>query len=311
MSDSPFTVLAEPPELEAAPEPKPSVEVAAELPPEAPVPLPAALAVAGLARRLEPGVVHLLGPLAVPGFRPRFVRIYVPSDFSPARPHPALVLFDGQNLFGDAEAYAGGWHVDEVVEGLGAKAGPKPVVLGIDHGEEERISELSPFPLPARLFPGLEEGVDPAGRLDAFLAWVTGDLLNALASELPLPWQVGTTFVGGSSMGGLAAFYAHFQAPEIFGGALAMSPSFWLADRAIFREVASRPNPPISRIYLDAGGREDRGRLVPVARAMADRLQERGWGADRLYWRFDLLGTHSEASWRRRLPRALRFLFQG
>lgn len=309
MSDSRFTVLAEPPELEAAPEPKPSVEVPAELPP-APAPLPASLAVAGLSRRLEPGVVHLLGPLAVPGFRPRLVRIYVPSDFSPARPHPAVFLFDGQNLFGDEEAYAGGWHVDEVVEGLGAKAGPKPVVIGVDHGEAERISELSPFPLPARFFPDPEDDLESPGRLDSFLAWVTGDLLQALAGELPLPWQVSTTFVGGSSMGGLAAFYAHFHAPEIFGGALAMSPSFWLAERAIFREVAGRPNPPLSRIYLDAGGREDRGRLVPVARAMADRLQERGWGPDRLHWRSDLLGTHSEASWRRRLPRALRFLLK-
>jgi predicted alpha/beta superfamily hydrolase len=271
--------------------------------------IPVAAAVAGLAARLTPGVLQRIGPVEVPGFRPRFVRLYLPREFEPATPHPLLVLFDGQNLFGDEEAYAGGWHVDAAIERLTRRCGPRPVVLGIDHGGAERIRELSPFPLVGPIFRASPQAGQP-GLLDPFLAWVTDSLLATLAAELPLPWLPSTTFLGGSSMGGLAALYGHFLRPNVFGGALAMSPSLWLADRAIFRELAQLPNPPVSRIYLDAGGREDHGRLAPVVRAMADRLQERGWGPDRLYWRYDLLGTHSEASWRRRLPRALRHLLR-
>lgn len=280
---------------------------ASPTPPPAPAPPPVAEAVAGLGHRLVPGVVHRLGPVSVPGLRPRRVRIYVPRSFDPSRPHPALVLFDGQNLFGDEEAYVEGWHFDSIVEKLGSRVGPKPVLIGVDHGESERIRELSPFPL---IDPPFRDLADDrrSGQLDLLLAWMIGDLLGGLAAELPLPWLPRTTFVGGSSMGGLAALYAHFAHPQIFGGALAMSPSFWIADRAIFREISQHPNPPASRIYLDAGGREDRGRLTPIVRAMADRLRERGWGSDRLYWRYDLMGKHDEASWRRRLPRALRFL---
>jgi hypothetical protein len=44
-----------------------------------------------------------------------------------------------------------------------------------------------------------------------------------------------------------------------------------------------------------------------VAR-MAEQLHRRGYGDDRLLVRQDARGAHSEASWRRRLPTALRFL---
>src|SRR5262249_31321911 len=157
------------------------------------------------------------------------------------------------------------------------------LVLGIDHGGTERIRELSPFPLVGPMFRATAQAGQP-GLLDPFLAWVTDSLLAALAPELPLPWLPSTTFVGASSIGAPPAPYAHPVRPTVFGGALAMSPSLWLADRALFGELARHPNPPVSRIYLDAGGREDQGRLAPVVRALADRLRERGWGPDRLRW---------------------------
>jgi len=43
---------------------------------------------------------------------------------------------------------------------------------------------------------------------------------------------------------------------------------------------------------------------------MAQHLVARGYDADRLMWRADPKGTHSEADWRRRLPKALRFMYQ-
>src|SRR3954468_23112097 len=43
---------------------------------------------------------------------------------------------------------------------------------------------------------------------------------------------------------------------------------------------------------------------------MAEHLLERGYDSDSLMWRADARGTHSEASWRRRLPAALRFMYR-
>ncbi|KFE62798.1 hypothetical protein DB31_3912 [Hyalangium minutum] len=83
--------------------------------------------------------------------------------------------------------------------------------------------------------------------------------------------------MGGSSMGGLAALYAHFRHPDLFGAALCMSPSLGFADRKIFDYVAAQPKPWTSRIYIDAGAKEDGGSMVADAERLVHHLRERGW----------------------------------
>lgn len=247
-----------------------------------------------------PGEIHHLGPFEVPGFPPREVRVYLPGSFDPGKPHYALYLFDGQNVFDDGPSFSGGWHVHEAIEKVGAQGRrPVPIVIGIDHGGESRLAELSPF-----------EVENVTGRIDEFLDWMTGALMPTLASELPLiPGPIGAV-VGGSSMGGLASFYAHFRRPDVFGGALVMSPSFWIGDAEILRWVAEQPLPEVSRVYLDAGGREGRGTLLPLVASVAAHLANRGYDSDRLMFRPDTRGGHNERAWRRRMPKALRFFYR-
>ncbi len=248
---------------------------------------------------LRPGEVNVLGPFAVPDLKPRHLRLYLPRAFTPGEPRHALVMFDGQNVFDDAPSHAGGWRLHEAVEKLSRSRRPAPICIAVDHGREERIHELSPFAYAGE-----------PGRLETLLAWITGTVLPTLASVLPLhPPPLGLA-VGGSSMGGLAALWAHFHHPAILGGALAMSPSLWLADRAILRALAARPTPPASRIYLDAGGREGRGIVLSLAASLAADLRARGYDEDHLLFRPDARGGHNETSWRRRLPKALRFMYR-
>jgi predicted alpha/beta superfamily hydrolase len=262
-------------------------------------PLAVSDAVPGLRSRLRPGEIHVLGPLAVPGFDPRRVRIYPPRSWEPAVPHAALYLYDGQNVFGDEGSYSGGWFAHEAVEKLARFGLPLPVVIGIDHGGASRVNELSPF-----------ECQGCASQAELFLGWVTGVLIPALTAELNLLPGPHGAVVGGSSMGGLAALWSHFRYPATFGGALVMSPSFWVDEQAIFRDLAARPTPEVSRIYLDCGTREGRGSLLPMVAAMAAHLAARGYGDDRLLFRPDPRGAHNERTWRRRLPKALRFLYR-
>lgn len=262
-------------------------------------PVPVAEGIRGALTRMVAGQVNVLGPFEVPGFKPRHIRVYLPRDYTPERTWLTLYLFDGQNLFGDEGTFSGGWHVHEAVEGLTRTRRPVPVVVGIDHGNEDRIAELNPFTY--------EEN---PGRLPEFAAWITGALMPALGEELKLVAPPLGAVVGGSSMGGLAALWMHFHFPQSFGGALVMSPSFWMEKQKIFEDVAEQPSPEMSRIYLDAGAREDRGRLLPIVAAMAAHLAGRGWDDDQLLWRPDARGVHNEASWRRRLPKALRFLYR-
>lgn len=275
------------------------LEAVLEAPPPEPAAPPALPDDAPLAGEWRPGEIQILGPLAVPGHTPRLVRVYLPSTFTPEGPRFALYMFDGQNVFDDRPSFAGGWHLHETVERMARGKRLAPVVIGIDHGGSKRIDELSPF-----------EMRGTAGGLDGLLGWIVDSLMPRLAAELPLiPGPVGAV-VGGSSMGGLAALYAHFRQPRAFGGALVMSPSFWVQDGEILRWVRAQPTPELSRIYLDCGVREGRGTLLPQVAAMAAHLAARGYDPDHLLFRADPRGAHSEASWRRRLPRALRFFYR-
>lgn len=207
-----------------------------------------------------------------------------------------LVLFDGQNVFDDAPSFAGGWHADRAAARLGMWA---PIVVGVEHGGEARLDELSPF-----------ASRQSRGEAGGFVGWVAGEVLPALRRALPIAPGPGAVVVGGSSMGGLAALFAHLAFGGQFGGgAICMSPSFWFADGAIRSVVREAPPRPPSRIYLDAGEREGRGHLGPLVHVVGDGLRARGYGPERLKIVIDPRGAHNEASWRRRLHGALRFFY--
>jgi predicted alpha/beta superfamily hydrolase len=245
-----------------------------------------------------------LGTFAAPGLVDRRARLYVPSK-SKGEPSTALrprarllVMFDGQNAFGDEGSFAGGWHADVAVEKLAAKIAP--VILAIDHGGADRIAELS------------LDGSAPSTKLARLIDLVVDSVLPAAHDRTPLAYGPAAHYICGSSMGGLGALAFHFRRPEVFGGAIAMSPSLWFARRGIFELAARESNPYRSRVYLDAGAREAGGRLVTIVDAFADSLRKRGWqdhGDLRVMNLVDPRGTHQESAWRRRLPKALRFTF--
>lgn len=239
--------------------------------------------------------IEQLGPFDVPGLSPRLVRVHRPPSFVPG-PAPVVVLFDGQNVFDDGPSFAGGWHLHHTAPRLATQRREAPVVIGIDHGGVERIHELCPYP-----------GPRTRGLLDPLLAWMTGWLLPRLAQQLGLSAPTARRVIGGSSLGGLAALYAHHRHPGLFGGALCMSPSLWAGGARLFELVARAPRPPESRIYLDMGRHEGPGMLAGAGR-MAELLAAKGYSRTSLRFREDPRGRHREADWRRRAPSALRFL---
>jgi enterochelin esterase-like enzyme len=232
--------------------------------------------------------------VAIPGFSDRRYRIFHPPESADRQPRPLLVLFDGQNVFDDHGSFSGGWHAHEAVEKLGQKR-LRPYIVGLDHGGTDRIDELSPYPT--------RWG---SGRADALLQWIAHSLLPTLRGELPITEGAAGVLLGGSSMGGLASFYGHFRYPETFGGALAMSPSFWLGGRRLVDFVHGAGKPWISQLYLDSGAREG----TALVEGMSHVLRSRGYDTHKLRVRIDKRGGHDERSWRRRLPNALRFFYK-
>lgn len=241
-------------------------------------------------------VLHHLGPFDLPGgLRARKVRVYAPPR-STSGPAPVLYMFDGQNIFDDDPSYAGGWYLHRTARSLWQRHGAAPVIVGVDHGVEQRIEELSPWP------------ADMA-RTDTLLDWIAAAVMPRIQADFRVSSDPRLVGVGGSSLGGLGALYAHFRDPGRYGLVLAMSPSLWVGRAHFFGYFAERPRPAFSRIYLDAGALEGGGRMLEAARRLAAELRARGWDDASLRFVASKRGTHSEKHWRRRAPAALEFLF--
>jgi predicted alpha/beta superfamily hydrolase len=253
-----------------------------------------------LRRVVPPGQFITVGSFNIPGLPPeRTVTAYIPSDHVRDHSRGAIYLFDGQNVFDDTYSFAGGWFAHDAIDSLGRRGKNVPIIVGIPHGGASRIDELSPWK--TRM---------GGGKLGEFLGWMKETLLPKVQEQFKLRHGALGSVVGGSSLGGLAALYAHFHSPEVFGGALCMSPSLWLANRAIFRYVEGRDVPTISRVYLDCGGQEAGGKMLPLAERMVHDLERRGYTPSQLMWRPDQNAGHNERAWRRRLPKAFRFMFK-
>ena len=109
-------------------------------------------------------------------------------------------------------------------------------------------------------------------------------------------------------MGALISLYALLRHPEVFGGALAMSPSLWFGGGALMKMAQERPLEQGARVYLDLGEREMGPFGLFLVKGLGDALAARGPDRGQVCVRVDPKGRHNEADWRRRLPRALRFL---
>jgi enterochelin esterase-like enzyme len=242
---------------------------------------------------------ELFGPWTPHGFSPRPVRVYVPRGFDDGVARPLLVMFDGQNIFDDATSFAGSWRLGHALDRL-ARDRPIPVVAAVDHGNHERLAELSPWSVGGR-----------EGRAEAFLHALLHDLVPRLQHTFrTVPGPHGLA-LGGSSLGGLAALFGHLRFPEHVGGALALSPSLWVGGGELLRFAAARSRPWTSRIYVDAGHLEGRGRsLARAVEELGGVLRAKGYDGGQLHVRVDPRGAHDERAWRRRVPAALRFVYR-
>ncbi|MEB3197808.1 MAG: alpha/beta hydrolase-fold protein [Candidatus Sericytochromatia bacterium] len=251
--------------------------------------------------KLRHGRLHRTKAFSIPGIAGQHpLTLYLPPDYDHGdRRYPVAYVFDGQNIFHDEGSFAGGWHLNHALDLRATAEREVPIVVGIHHGAN-RAAELTPWPV--------EEGQAAWG--DALLDWVVGDLAAMMAEDVRILEGPEHTAIGGSSLGGLLALYGFFRHNDQFGKALVMSPSLWVAEGKVFEHVARARCGGDPRIYLDCGALEAEGIVIEHARWMHDMLLRKGFvDGYHVMWRPDTHGAHNELHWRRRLPRALRFLY--
>ncbi|MHC1703848.1 MAG: alpha/beta hydrolase [Tenuifilaceae bacterium] len=230
--------------------------------------------------------------------RKRTIRIYFPPNYSSGKRFPVIYMHDGQNLFDDATSFAGEWNVDETLDSLYKFHRFSCIVVGIYHGEKERINELSPWK---------NDSLNLGGDGDKYAKFIVKTLKPFIDSHYRTSPERQNTVIMGSSMGGLMSLYMLLEYPDVFGKAAIFSPSLWFSPK-VFEIIQKYNQKKIQKIYLISGAKEGSRSIGNTL--IADSLL-RSVGFDDNFYRCKIAkdGQHSEWFWSREFGDAIRFLF--
>ncbi len=270
------------------------------------------------------GRIERLGLLQAAGIAARPVDVWLPPGFERRRRHAVLYVHDGQMLFEPTGTWNGkSWQLHRVAAGLLAAGRLRDVIIVAIHNDPARRH--------AEFFPQAAlQDLQPAALREAFIAQALSDrpaaddylrfmvevVKPAIDAAYPVLTDRESTFIMGSSMGGLISLYALCERPKIFGGAAALS-THWIgsferntAIPAALLAYLRRRLPPAGscRIYMDRGTR-DLDALYDLAQSQADALlQQLGYRAPDVVSRVFPGATHDEDAWRNRVAEPLTFL---
>lgn len=234
------------------------------------------------------------------------LKIYLPADYleGDAR-HPVLYMHDGQNLFtGSPRNRYSSWQAAAAIDAIPAALTPRPIVVGVEHGNAARMAEYSPF----RDSQYID---DPRG--DAHLEFLLQQVKPYIDNEFrSLPGRA-HTWIAGSSMGGLISLYAAFSHPEVFGAVLSFSPALWIGEGALLQWLQENELDRRMLVYIDMGDTEyanpeDDARLLQYLEETAEIFRSAGWEEDQLEIVIGENHNHNESAWAQRLPGALGFV---
>ncbi|MVN20661.1 alpha/beta hydrolase [Mucilaginibacter sp. HMF7410] len=223
----------------------------------------------------------------------RRIWIYLPPDYhAETKSYPVLYMHDGQNLFDNHSASFGEWGVDEYLDSVGK---PEIIVVGIDHGNNERLLEYNPY--------DSEHGV---GKGNAYVDFLVYNLKPYIDSNFRTQKGASCTSIAGSSMGGLISMYAAVKYPDVFGNAGVFSPAFWMAP-AIFSFAEEKELPGSSGFYFICGDLES-GQMVPDMEKMASIIAQKNLKQGSLKVEVIVGGRHEEKLWQESFPKFYQWL---
>lgn len=231
--------------------------------------------------------------------RKRRISVLLPHNYYDTDIHyPVLYLQDGQNTHDDYGPF-GTWAVNKRLAKLYPEGFGNVIVVAIDHAEEYRIKEFTPYDHPKF---GDGEG-------DDYVKFVTRKLKPEIDERFRTLSDRENTAIGGSSMGGLISLYAGLTRPNFYSKLLIFSPALWIAPPIYDLAKKFRAEQDM-RVYLYTGGNESEF-LVPNMRRMAHNLMEGNKESGHLKVKLSVLdnGTHNEHFWGEEFPSALKWLF--
>ncbi len=229
--------------------------------------------------------------------RTRRIWLYLPPDYAQSESYyPVLYMHDGQNLFDQITSFAGEWEVDETLNDLVSEGFRVPIVVGIDHGEDFRIDELTPWY-------NAEYG---GGQGDEYMAFIVETLKPYIDANYRTLADRDNTGILGSSLGGLISTYGSLKYQEVFSKSGSFSPAYWINSDSIWDFVAENGMMDETRFYQNIGGLEP-ATSVEMMHQMEDSLKAVGFTT--VISKVISGGVHNEQTWRNDFRNAYLWLF--
>ncbi|GAB2949778.1 alpha/beta hydrolase-fold protein [Hymenobacter coalescens] len=281
----------------------------------------------------DPGRVEHLADFPSQFVQPRHVDVWLPADYPrPGRRYAVLYMHDGQNLFHPASSYGGvAWEVDSTLARLQQRGEVRPdvIVVGV-WNTGRRFAEYCPAK-PFRLMSTARQAQLAQERLlagpplsDEYLRFLVQELKPYIDGHYQTDKRRQSTFIGGSSMGGLISLYAAVEYPHVFGRAACLSTHWPLSlqnNTADFTSACLRyldqhlPNKGRRPgLYFDFGTTTLDARYEPHQRRVDSLLRAKGYTERNWRTRKYEGAAHNEAAWKKRFDVPARFLlgsFQG
>lgn len=229
------------------------------------------------------------------GEKERTAYVYLPAGYGETdRRYPVMYMFDGHNLFSDAEATFGkSWGLSKFLDENNV-----PLIIAAvecNHEGNSRLSEYSPVDFT------FKDGEKIKGNGKKYMDWLVGSFKPFIDENyLTLPDRANTA-IGGSSMGGLMTLFALSNYSKYFSRGAALSPSLWVAGGEMPPFLKDGKLGKDTVLYTDYGSEEFSNH--PAQRKVFAQtcayLIERGVNVTA---RVVPGGTHCEASWEQQIP---------
>ena len=233
----------------------------------------------------------------------RMLHIYVPDDYETSnKTYPVLYMFDGHNLYNDQDAtYGHSWRIAKTF----TENKIDMIVVGLEcnHEGRERLNEFCPYVCSGYLG-------DLDGRGTPLMKWMSSELVDYINASYRTN---GINYLGGSSMGGLMAYYGCMKYPKVYQGAACLSSSIGLCMPQLIAETKKQRGLSKHRFYMSYGTEETRdklslARIVKNHMTLSDLLQDKGAKVT-----LDLImnGHHNEATWEHQVLDFVRYITHG
>ena len=225
----------------------------------------------------------------------RRLYIYLPPEYEYSDEYyPVLYMFDGHNVFYDRDAtYGKSWGMEKYLQ----RANPALIIVAVEcnHEGNRRLSEYSPWDFDFKSS-GFIEG---CGRI--YMDWLINELKPWIDHEFRTKAGRESTFICGSSMGGLMSVYAVTAYNHVFSKAAALSPSLWVAPNDVNQMIRDTNFMLPTQVYMSYGSEEmgNHKRIRNALKKASGSLMDRG-----VYVCMHIVpgGQHCEACWEQQVP---------